>query len=328
MAQPTDPGAGDAWPGLPLPKGGDAVGQPLLPGFDRVVGLLGHTALGDGPCRPASYRHMCRATVASRRSRATCSAGMHEAAERHELERRPRRGVSAHRSAPLHVDEGDLAYPPEVRVVVDADDPAAYRDAARCSTTTPRSSRCSTSSGSSAAKTAAHVLTLVRALDAPIVTTFHTVLPQPDRRPAHGRRTTGSSDHPPSSCSRSAAGRRWSRRYGIPHGRRRGHPAWRARPAVHRPGAGEGPVRTWPDGPSSSASACSARTSASSSSSRPWPGSSRPCRRRPSSSSAPRTPRCAGGMARPTGRCSRSASDSSTSRTTSDSSTPTSTRPI
>ena len=28
------------------------------------------------------------------------------------------------------MDDGDLAYPPEVRVVVDADDPAAYRAAA------------------------------------------------------------------------------------------------------------------------------------------------------------------------------------------------------
>ena len=41
----------ELWSGIATPKGGDAVEQPLLPGFDRVVGLRGRTATAGGPLR-------------------------------------------------------------------------------------------------------------------------------------------------------------------------------------------------------------------------------------------------------------------------------------
>ncbi|MET1232707.1 MAG: glycosyltransferase family 4 protein, partial [Candidatus Limnocylindrales bacterium] len=154
------------------------MGQPLLPGFDRVVGLLGNTALGDRTLQAgfvSTYvpRHCGIATFTR-----DLLDGMRQAATDDGLDGDARPGITAHVAA-LHVDEADLDYPPEVRVVVDASDPAAYRNAARVLDAHASVVSLQHEFGIFGGDDGRHVLTLVRALDAPLVTTFHTVLPEP-----------------------------------------------------------------------------------------------------------------------------------------------------
>jgi glycosyltransferase involved in cell wall biosynthesis len=154
------------------------VEQPLLPGFDRVVGLRGRTAFGDRTLRAGFVStyvpRQCGIATFTR----DLLAGMHEAVDDAGYASDGRGGITAHVAA-LHVDESDLAYPPEVRAVVDADDPAAYRAAARVLDEHVSVVSLQHEFGIFGGEDGRHVLTLLRALKAPVVTTFHTVLPQP-----------------------------------------------------------------------------------------------------------------------------------------------------
>lgn len=150
--------------------------QPLLPGFERVVGLRGHSANEGGPLRAgfiSTYvpRHCGIATFTR-----DLLEGMHEAAKAGDG--LAGRDVSATIAA-LDVDGGDLDYAPEVRVVVDADDPAAYRAAATVLDDHASVVSLQHEFGIFGGDDGRHVLALIDALRAPIVTTFHTVLPRP-----------------------------------------------------------------------------------------------------------------------------------------------------
>ena len=154
--------------------------QPLLPGFDRVVGLRGRTAIGDRTLQAGFVStyvpRQCGIATFTR----DLLAGMHEAVEDAGGAGDGRAGIRAHVAA-LHVDETDLAYPPEVRVVVDAEDPAAYRHAARTLDEHVSVVSLQHEFGIFGGEDGRHVLTLLRALEAPVVTTFHTVLPEPTK---------------------------------------------------------------------------------------------------------------------------------------------------
>ena len=154
------------------------MGRPLLPGRDQVVGLLGNSAIGDRTLQAGFVStyvpRQCGIATFTR----DLLAGMRQAAGDTSLEGDTRSGITAHVAA-LHVDDADLAYPPEVRVVIDAGDPAAYREAARVLDAHASVVSLQHEFGIFGGDDGRHVLTLVRALHAPLVTTFHTVLPEP-----------------------------------------------------------------------------------------------------------------------------------------------------
>jgi glycosyltransferase involved in cell wall biosynthesis len=165
------------WPGIATPEGGEAVEQPLLPGYARVVGLRGQTAIGDRTLQAGFVStyvpRQCGIATFTR----DLLAGMLEAVD-DDGAGDGRGGINAHVAA-LHADDGELAYPPEVRVVVDAGDPAAYRAAARVLDERVEVVSLQHEFGIFGGEDGRHLLTLLRALDAPVVTTFHTVLPEP-----------------------------------------------------------------------------------------------------------------------------------------------------
>ncbi len=167
--------------------------EPLLPGSHRDVGHHGRLSSDDAPLKAGFVstfvpRHCGIATFTR-----DLLAGIHEAADADAPGRRETGkgdpGGEGRRSgatrliepwvAALDVDGGDLAYPPEVRLVVDAHDPAAYREAARQLDEHVSVVSVQHEFGIFGGDDGAHLLTLLETLDAPVVTTFHTVLPDP-----------------------------------------------------------------------------------------------------------------------------------------------------
>ena len=146
----------------------------LLAGFDTIEGLRGDSA-GDGPLRAGFVStyvpRQCGIATFTR----DLLEGMRRAAEE---ERGGGRGIEAHIAA-LHVDEDALPYPPEVRYVVDADDLDAYRRAARLLDDQVSVVSLQHEFGIFGGPDGQHLLTLTASLGVPLVTTFHTVLPEP-----------------------------------------------------------------------------------------------------------------------------------------------------
>ena len=149
--------------------------RPLLAGLDRIVGVRGDTAAADGPLRAGFVStyvpRQCGIATFTR----DLLDGMRQAADD---DRFAGRAIEAHIAA-LHVDEDALRYPPEVRVVVDAGDPEAYRAAARVLDDHVSVVSLQHEFGIFGGPDGRHLLTLTASLDAPLVTTFHTVLPEP-----------------------------------------------------------------------------------------------------------------------------------------------------